>query len=348
MKQFLLFLVILLGTSSLSAQVVDRDILLTEDGKLFTIQTFLGSRFPELAATSSSVIRLTVQTDEKVENFFLPASLTGGINSDPSLAYDSASDTVFAFWQHMPNPMSSELLFCSYHNGRWSEPTSIDAAAFHIRFHLRVGVTRVETAFDEAGASSLQPQLIIHAIWWDQTGIGMGESGRYAMLVMNQQRVVGKVVVHDLLDFADKASVTPSEIDPLFDRDFFRHPAIFESPNHQAVEVIFANWQTNRMERVEIKPRSDRQPTGVLHVPVGRHKGEFEAPAHFARMESSKISVVSSPGSANYGFYFSEKGRLMYLPYINGKWSALKSVALSENLSVESAVEALRRLISSE
>ncbi|HVT01799.1 MAG TPA: hypothetical protein VHL58_00315 [Thermoanaerobaculia bacterium] len=352
MKRLIVFLIALLASASLSAQVVDRDILLTGDGKLFTIQTFLGSKFPELENSSSSVIRLTIQKDEKIENVFVPASLTGGINSDPSLAYDSASDTIFAFWQHMPNPMSSELLFCSYHDGQWSEPTSIDAAAFHIRFHLRIGVTKVESAFDDAGEPIMQPQLIIHAIWWDQTGIGTGESGRYAMLVMNQQKnqqkVEGKVVVHDLLEFADGAQSTIASVDPNFDRDFFRHPAIFESPNHQSVEVIFANWQTNRFERVQIKPRRDLQPNGVLHVPVGVHRGEFDGPPQFNRSESSKISVVSSPGSANYGFYFTQSGRLMYLSYMNGRWSAQKSVALSENLSMETAVEALRKLVSSE
>jgi len=346
MKRLIVVLIALLAASTVSAQGLDRDIVLTEDGKLLTIQTVLASKFPELESNSSSVIRLTVQKDDQTTSVFVPASLKGGINSDPSLAYDAASDTVFAFWQHMPNPMSSELLFCSYYGGKWSEPTSIDSASFHIRFHLRIGVTRAESVSNDAGEPALQPQMIIHAIWWDQSG--MGESGRYAMLVMNSQRVAGPVVVQDLLSFTENTSSTPAEISPNFDRDFFRHPAIFESPNHDSVDVVFANWQTNRFERVEIKPRADRQINGFLHVPVGRHKGEFNPPPEFTRTEANKISIISSPGSNNYGFYFTEMNRLTYLPYMNGKWSAKRSVALSETLSAETAVDALRKLISSE
>jgi len=345
-KRFLLLLILAIVPVTLQAQL-DRDMLLTAGGTIFTAETQQSDAYPELQASSASFIMLTVQHGATRTSVPLPESLTDGVHRGPALAYDEGSKTLFLFWQKQPNAMSSQLLLCSYQDGKWSRPMSIDDTTFHFRENLRIGITSsVETVSAEDGTSTWQPGLTLHAIWWDLNGLG--ESARYAMLTIDKGTVTD-VAIRDLRDFAPASpddEIFP--VDPSLNREILRHPALFESQDHKSVDVVFGDWDLNAFNRVTIKPR-----TGVdarLRVPIGVRDGGQIPPAPF-QAQSDSIGAITGHdqgSSSNLLFYFREGNTMGYLVYKNGAWSSSDPIAIDDKMTADNVLDLLRKMITAE
>lgn len=343
MKLLRTFLVLaLLVPSALLAEDFDRDILLTEEGTLYTIESVYSENVIGLSTQSTKVLQLTTQRGDLSESVIVPASLNGGMHSDPALAYDSESKTLVVFWQKTPNPrINSDLLFCSLQENRWSEPTLVDNGALSFRFNLRIAVTRyVGERLDNVTVEK-KPALVIHAVWWNQDGYG--EQAGYAMLSLENGVVKSKQVsdLVDLLGISRDPAVAP--VSENFDRDLLRNPAIFAISN-DAVEVVFADWQTNRFQKLSIRPI---RANGVLIPPIGVWRGDFKALDTPVSI-NSRVSVIPGAEDGKLLFYFRSPKGIDYLMVNDGVWSDLKSVVINERVSPDAAVEALRRLIVSQ
>ena len=137
MKRFLfLFLLVLISTAA-SAGTIDRDVLVTSDGTVYSIVSE-----PIGEGAMSSTLLLTVQRGASVTRGVVPETLNSGINWRPALAYDADSKTLLLVWLRAPNAMSSEILVSSYRNGKWEPAVSIDSKPYLIRYNLSVGITR--------------------------------------------------------------------------------------------------------------------------------------------------------------------------------------------------------------
>jgi hypothetical protein len=319
----------------------ERDALLTPDGTLYAVESVYVQEGMHLQTTSSSVLRLTTQHDGTEQTTYVPASLEGGIHWTPSLAYDSETRTLFVFWQKMPNMMSSELLLCSYHDGTWSEPLSIDSAPYHFRFNLSIGITRQIEEKQSDGTSVLKPLLAVHAVWWDQDGYG--ERGRYAMIELDGG-VVRAIQTHDLLEFVgSNGAADPYAVDMDFDRSVFRQPAILQVPGRQEIEILFADWNLNRFDRVKVHPYS---PDGVLHLPVGRYEAQMNPPHTANREASSDMTILAAPGSSSVVLYYHSGNALQYLRYRDGAWSDAARITLTDTVTEQTGLDALKKLAS--
>src|SRR5437763_894935 len=108
MKRLLLILALILAPAALFGQIADRDVLLTPDGTLYTIESKA-----EIEGDSNRALQLTIVHGNKSIITTIPETLTG-TNWRPALTYDAESKTVFVFWIGQMNGMSSKLLFASY------------------------------------------------------------------------------------------------------------------------------------------------------------------------------------------------------------------------------------------
>lgn len=346
LTRVLLAAVFSLASFGAQAQVADRDILLTPEGTLFTIESVWSENFDDLETTSDRVLHLTVQNGEEMETLFVPASLGGGLHNNAALAWDSESQALFVFWQKTPNPqLTSELLFASYQNGVWSEASVVENGSLHLRSNLRIATSSLYYEYGENETILRRAGLVIHAVWWNETGFG--ETAGYAMLSL-EKGVVRSIVTADLVDLLgddrkiDDLFILPEE----YDRSIFRHPAIFETSGHDSVDVVFADAYTNRFHRVAIKPIKSH---GVLQPPIGIWGGDFTPPKAFYReaANSGRITVIPGADRNKFVFYYRGLNNLEYLTVNGSTWSEVRSLALSDRVSAEAGVEALRRLISS-
>ena len=245
----------------------DRAMLLAPNGTLYTVQSMTNAS-RSVSNQSLRFLQLTIQNGPNIIPTNVPASVDGGNNWQPALAFDSDSNTLFVLWLHSLNTImaTNELLFCTFQNGKWNDATSVEDAPYHLRFNLRVGVTRtVQTTDVETGATREIPELTVHAAWWDESGAG--ESARYAMLSVNRG-VVTDVQRRELFDFVNTANLKYFDVDDA-SREILRHPAVSESIDHDTVDVIFGDMVTNSLHRVTLKPVLQtrvRIPIGVREV----------------------------------------------------------------------------------
>jgi hypothetical protein len=341
MKRLLIAFALVLLPAALFAQVADRDMLLTQEGTLYTIESQANDG--SMPADVNQFLRLTIQRGNEMTSTVVPESLTAGFHWRPALAFDSESKTLFVFWLKMPNGMSSELLLTSYANGKWQKAVSIDNQPYHLRYNLRIGITRRVAQLQRDGSLSDIPALLVHAVWWEESGAG--ETARYALLTIDKGTVTD-VELHDLTEFAavgDSIYNAPANFNP----EILKHPAIIEGPTANAVDVIFGDTNTNTVNRVTLRPIADSR----IHIPVGRKPGEgggrIPAPLSFEANWSGRIStIVGRDGKLL--FYNTTRETVSYIVYSNGVWSSIRSLPINDRLSPDAAATALGRMINAQ
>lgn len=337
MKRLLLLFVLLFAVPAAFAQS-GGNVLLTDSGVLYDVAAEWSHENPTVHATSASYLVLTVREPESApRRVIVPATLSDGWNSEPALAYDDASGTVFIFWQYSMNAMASELRFISLDRfGNWSLPNTFETASWRFRRNLRIALTHLAGEKDFT-SSNISPvaEINVHAAWWESSTTG--ERARYAMLTLRKGEV--SVQVRDLSEFVS-ASEKGYDIPSDFNRELFRHPAIFEAPENDSVDVVFGDTTTNSFHRVKISPIGN----GRIRVPVGRSGRNFAPPSAFTMSTNTRIDAIS-PHPDRLVFFFQEEDSIRYVVYRNNEWSSMRKIRLDDGMSREMAVTALRGLV---
>lgn len=330
-----------------TAQVTNRDVLLTSNGTLYSIESVR----PETGMATSDycvlTLVLTTQRGATSTRVNVPYALTSGAHLRPALAYDADSKTLFLFWTHAPNAMSSELLFCTLSSdGKWSELTTFEDRAYRLRYNLAIAVTRKVSTLQSDNTYAEQPGITAHAVWWEQTGLG--EQARYAMLTIDNGSV-SSIDTRDLQSFVASTDAPATDLDPSVDREVFRHPAIFDSSAHNSVDVIFGDATNNRFNRINIRPVTQ----GRLHVPTGHQNGGYSGPPSFAvapEADRATLAIHSlwDRETNDLLFYYYANNAVYYLMNRAGTWSPMKSVAMTGGLNADAAPDVLRRMMAAE
>jgi len=345
-KRFLVALVLLVAPSLAFADAANRAFLLTQDGTLFGVESAYTDELG-IQSASTQVLVLTTRTDEKTSTALVPETLLGGQHTNPALAYDAASKSLFIFWQRATsNGMSSDLVFCSYENGKWSEATSVDSATYHYSRNIQVAVTRKIDQIGEKGDRSSVNGLTVHAVWWEDTG--RNEWARYAMLTI-ENGLLTDIQIADLSLFTNVSREVPGPRDAEFNNEILRHPVLFESSAHDAVDAIFGDLLTNNMHRVTIKPTlylKAGKDGGRLRVPIGVKDAGVGAP-HFRTESNSRVSAISGDND-KLVLYATDKHGVNYVSFSDGAWSPARTLTVDDKISSEAAIEALRRMVTAQ
>ena len=330
MKRFLIIAALLLAPALL-AETSDRAIVLAPNGTLYTAESMLND-------DSTRRLSLTIQSGTNVIRTNVPASMNGGTNWQPELAYDDESSTLFVFWLRSQNTVlgTNELLFCTFQNGKWNAATAVEDVPYHFRYNLRVGVTRTVQTVDDNGNARQVPGLTVHAAWWDDSATG--EAARYAMLTV-EKGVVTDVYRRDLSDFINTANLRQFNLDDK-SKELLRHPVIFESPDHDTVDVVFGDLQANVIHRLTLKPVVQTR----VRIPIGIRDTSYPAPRQQMIGNDAHLSAISTPPD-RLVYYYMTGAAVKYLTFENGVWSSEKSIAVTSEVSAESAVAALRRMV---
>jgi hypothetical protein len=349
MKRLFVSLALALFATAAFAQAADRDVLVTLAGTVYTVDQGIPSSSSGVAATN--ILELAIQNGSETPQYLLvPESVSAGRHFGSVLAYDADSKTLFVLWTHMPNGTSSELLLASYRDGKWQPAVSIDNRANHIRTNLRLGITRQVSQLQKDGTYADAPALLLHAVWWDETNNG-GEA-RYAMLpIENGTLSASSVEIHSLEDFVSAGSEPFNAVDPKFNAEILRHPAIVSSPMQSTVDVVFGDTKTNTIHGVTLHPIAETR----VHIPVGIGGGgprggklpmSLAAPATFSSNWKGPISVIDRGDR----LVFANAGdtSLNYITYANGTWSDVKSIAIDNRFPAEAALAAVDKMVSTQ
>lgn len=336
MKRFLLVLALAFLPAAVFADTVDRDVLLTPEGTLFTVESTLNDG--SAPANVKFFLRVTVQaTNETAKTFNVPDSLTDGIHSHPALAWDSDSKTLFVFWLKMPNPTSSELLLSSYHDGAWQPAVSVGNSTYHLVSNLQI---RTMHRIPDL-------PLLVHAVWWEDTGDT--ESPRYGLFVIDKG-AVSTIYLDDLsnllyIDQNGNPTVQLQQtfpVDANFNREILRHPSLIDTGATDSIDVLFGDVKTNSFNRVTLRPIIQ----GRIHIPIGHGPGpRTAAPKSFIQPWTGPVDTIVSGRDGSMLLYNTTKDAVSYIVYASGAWSSVKSIPLSDKLSADAAVAALARMM---
>jgi hypothetical protein len=336
MKRLVLVLILAILPTTLLAQIADRDVLLTTDGTLYTVESTLNDG--SAPAEVKFFLRLTVQpTNQQAQTLTVPDSLTAGVHSHPALAYDPDSQALFVFWLKMANPTSSELLLSSYRNGAWQPATSVGNSTFHLDSNLQIRTSHL----------SGDAPLVVHAVWWEDTGDT--EGARYGLFVI-EKGAVSTIYLDDLsnLLYVDQngnpnvQGPVAFPVDSNFNREILRHPSLIDTGSADSIDVIFGDVRTNSFNRTTLKPVIQ----GRIHIPIGFKPGpHIPAPGRFTQLWTGSVDTIVSSRDGSILLYNTTPSAVNYIVYNASGWSAVKSVALSDKLSADAAVAALSRMM---
>jgi len=338
-KRLVILLVALVPLAAFGA-AVDRDIVLTDDGTLYTVESTYANDVPGLHAASERVLTLTVQRGANTSTSVIPATVSGGWHVYPALAYDSQSKTLFVFWEAAHNNFtSSDLFVCAYQNGTWDKATSLDSTQWAVRQNFHIAITRSTEQLNADGTSTQLPEINVHAVWWEDNGAA--EWARYAMITV-EKGAVTEIHVQDLSDFATAAANAQPRGD--VSRELLRHPAVVETRNHDSVDVLFGDMNALSIRRTNIHSTIQG---GRLRVPVGRAGSMIPGPGANVLSTGPVETIVSGD---NVAFYYDgqKPNTIDYLMYTAGMWSPVRTLALSDKLTHDSAVGALQKLITAQ
>jgi hypothetical protein len=346
MKRFLTALAISIVTTAAFAQVADRDVLVTPEGTVYTVEQQIPS--PSSAVEATTFLSLAIQNGgEEPQRLLIPESLSAGYHSAGALAYDADSKTLFVLWIHSPNFMSSELLLASYRDGKWQPAVSIGDQRYSMRTNLRLGITRHVSQLQKDGTYADAPALLLHAVWWEETG--HGDEARYAMLPVENGAVAqSSVELHSLEEFV-AADEPVNAADPNFNAEILRHPAVVSSAMQSSVDIVFGDSQKNSVHKVTLHPIANTR----IHIPIGiggngdgKPAPFIVAPLGFHADWKGPVTVLSH-GDRLVFANASDKA-LSYITYANGAWSDVKSIALDARFPAEAALAAVDKMVSSQ
>ena len=341
MKRLLILLLALVPFAAYG-DTPDRDIVLTDDGTLYTVESSFAKDVPGLQTNSERVLTLTVQHgSDAPATTVIPATTSGGWHVYPALAYDSTTKTLFVFWEAAYNTFqNTELDFVSYHDGKFNTAASLDSAHWAARQNLRIAITRSTQQLNDDGTTTSVPETTVHAVWWEDNG--GAEWARYAMITVDNG-AASAIHVQDLGEFVNGAGYAPAA-NSNASRELLRHPSVTETRTHDSVDVLFGDMNFVTIRRVNIRPTIQG---GRLRVPTGRTGNSLPAPSANLMSSTPVDTLVNGDSVAMY--YDGQKPNTIdYLMYTSGNWSAVRTLPLSDKLSHDSAVSVLQKLITAQ
>jgi hypothetical protein len=289
---------------------------------------------------------LTIQNGTDVSHLYVPDSMTSGWHFGGALAYDSDSSTLFVLWIHSDDGYSTELLLTSFHGGKWEPAVSIDNEPYRRRSNLRLGITRRVSQLQTDGTYADVPALLLHAVWWEESG--KSEAARYALLT-TEKGSLSSIEIHSLEEFIAPADEAYNAVDPTFNKEILRHPAIVSPPMQSSVDVVFGDTKSNSIHTVTLRPIADAR----VHIPVGVGGGNggpkprsLAAPPTFSADWKGSITVIER--GDRLVFANASETSLSYITYTSGAWTSVKSIAIDSRFPAEAALAAIDKMLSTQ
>jgi hypothetical protein len=332
MKRLLVVVALLFVPLLATAQ--QSDALLTPDGTLYSVKFERADDHPDVHTESAAYLKLTVRRGDDVKYEIIPATLEEHFgNYNPTVAFDAQSGMLFVFWIRGEGLVANQLMFTSRTaDGVWA-PATVFGDQYDQRKNLRLAVTRKFRDEDD----DVRNGVSVHLAWWElNTTTGKG-GVKYAMASIHDGRIVDFVPV-------DLSELVPAEAEKTtgdVDKNFLKQPVLFTTPLQDSVVLLFGDIDTNTMNQVRITPRKIAG-DGRLRVPGGRREGSIAAP----KMPGSNGRVEGVYVDTNrLALYEVDGTKLRYVLMNGNAWSEPFAIALDDQLSAPSAIDALRRLV---
>jgi hypothetical protein len=203
-----------------------------------------------LAPAGTRVLALDVIGPEKVDRWVVPGTEGAEVETSAAVVFESRSQTLYVVWTTNFNLVNSRISVIGFHGGSWGEPIEIVGDPFSLKSSPRIAVTRdTMVSTDSDGGPVTLDRTILHALWWEEGGLG--ERILYSPLVLVDGEFVGDkplLALHSLDD------AYPAEPSAAVTRELALAPALDEGDGPSRLLASFALPRSGRLTVVELEP----------------------------------------------------------------------------------------------
>ena len=240
----------------------------------------------------------------------VPGTEDSVTESQPRLAWDSASGSLFVMWRH-----GTEIRVARRDGeGAWTSFTLTKGTSIE---GLQFVLTR-------SGNTTL-----LHGAWWS------GETAEYALVALEGAQVLSTSVVK--LD--ELASVRAAATEPE-DTGTAVHPPLAMTRTADGVDVAYGAPHSTAITYVRVRPEKIYNDARMWR-PSGR-MGHRSDPAGLASISSAPVQSFIVEGRV---VLYTPDARFRYVVFENGRWTPIRMLALDDTLTSEELVLVLRRSV---
>ena len=200
---------------------------------------------PEATAYNHALALEVTRPGGVVERLLVPG--TDGVAEEtyPTLSVDQSTDTVFVIWEAVET-IHSTLHLTSFDGEQWSDTLELtgDPFSYKSRPHLVATADDYQT-IDESGQVVDHERVILHVVWWDQSGDG--DRALYTSLLVRDGVIEPTWKIRPLTDFLPSAGTLGNG--PV---GFYSAPQVSPSDDRRKAIISFGDRGGNRVATIEV------------------------------------------------------------------------------------------------
>ncbi len=278
----------------------------------------------------------------------------GATDTDVQVAVDEVTGKVAVVWQRLWVEGVSEIFLAVFGDGAWETVTTLstDATAYPRYPALTTTVASSTVADDNPKLGSTTTTLregFLHVVWWEGTEAGQG--ARYVLVRFagtdGKVEVGEAVALDDFLPLGLACTLDGSEA-------AIQHPTFVARTDRDKALLLFGSFQSCSLHLFSTTFRlvddtpllgPDHAPGSTVasrkrHMPIFGVTGTFQVPQNFA-LDNARVVMGSDLAPLAYRV---GDGRLEYVLFESSAWSAVRSVPVREDLTLDTAIALVENL----
>lgn len=314
----------LAATSALAGKV---DTVLTADSTLYSVETS-GKR---------AKLELTRRNGETRASVLVPTTDDSAIETDPRLAYDAVTDTVYVMWHRADFGTDEIMLSMLDAEGQWSSPLVVASGGNGRRAGLQLLLSRPKVAPDAVtNGEPARPVALLHAAWWS---MGRQALADYALVVF-ENGTHASTTIESLDTLANNRGNEGADNEAEDTGDPVHPPLAMTRTDDGGVDVVFGNDRSTALTRVQIEPRRVAG-NARMWKPVGRGS-HHTGPARLVTANSNPVQAFIANDRV---VLYTPDAKFRFMVFEDDRWSPIRMIELDEKLTSEQMLEQLRRTV---
>lgn len=323
------FIVALALAIGLTAVASAADMTLTDSGELY-----------RLTQTEDGLVVSATLSDDSVVDLVVPQT-AGIVTPSYHIALDENSGAIFVMWQENEG-LEGTVVFASYSEGTWYGPTVLaggdGTAAINpqmLEFHYTT-----EVVLEEGADPVVFEDTILHLVWWSFEDTVEDGGAVYAAVPVDDLGlpVFDDVDVRPLSDLLAFGIACPQ----ITDASGLAHPRLFVDPQSGNPYVFATDIRRCLFQMLELKyrPQLDAVTKRRRRVVIfGRSR---IAPVRAdLKLATARVEVGHNLALV---IYWNKGDAVDYLRLNKDGWGDMRSLALSDDLGLERALELIETL----
>ncbi len=343
-----LLAVLVLAVAASGALAVEQTQILVPDGTLYVATS---GRAMDLGVSGNGIEadNNVITWSSRKQDGSQAKGIVSGTNSpyrkrNLDLAYDETSGSLLLLWNEDLSVLNV-LRLGVFRDGVWNTADLLPNLGFSLAYNAKMLLLRQTVHYEDfAGKDVWRVRSILLVTWFED---GSRSQARLATIFLNEDPSTDEVPVYDLPALIGAAAgPAPSGA---FPASAYMYPSLRHAPGGAAL-ANFADVYAGKEYVVRISFPDDlgkQSPTNPAplrrRIPVVGVTSESPLPLELVAPAGAAVSTVISP-TFNPTHLWRDGDTVRYLRFDGKKWSSVKSIALTAEMSYEKAMRLVEEM----